>query len=373
MSKKAYHIMLSGGGTGGHIFPAIAIADGLKKAFPEARFLFVGAFGRMEMEKVPQAGYAIEGLPISGIQRKLTWSNVAFPFKLIYSTIKAGNILRKFKPDVVIGTGGYASGPLLRAASKKNIPTLILEQNSYPGLTNKWLARTVDRICVAYPGMEQYFPESKIVVTGSPIRKEILEATGNKEEGCSFFGLNPTLPTLLIIGGSQGAAKINMAIASALNALVTNNIQVLWQTGKNGYQQAMEAAKTCPHPKLVMVKEFIQRMDMAYACADLLVSRAGAIAIAEIVAVRKPAIYIPLPSAAEDHQTQNALTLVEKDAGVLIRESEANETIADIIITWMKDAGKRKQMSENLAFFDHPDATEAIVKQLIILLQGGKS
>jgi len=373
MSKESYHIMLSGGGTGGHIFPAVAIADGLKKAFPEARFLFVGAIGRMEMEKVPQAGYPIEGLPISGIQRKLTWSNVAFPFKLIYSTLKAGSILRKFKPDVVIGTGGYASGPLLHAASKKNIPTLILEQNSYPGLTNKWLARTVDRICVAYPGMERYFPQSKIVVTGSPIRKEIMKSTGNKEVGCSYFGLNPALPTLLIIGGSQGAVKINMAITAALPMLVENGIQVLWQTGKNGYQQAMEVTKKSSAPEHVLIKEFIQRMDMAYACADLIVSRAGAIAIAEIVAVRKPAIYIPLPSAAEDHQTQNARTLVDKEAGILIPEVQAIDHLTTEIINLMKDAGKRRLMSKNLAFFDHPDATEAIVQQVIKLIQGGKS
>lgn len=373
MTKETYHIMLSGGGTGGHIFPAVAIADGLKKAFPKAHFLFVGATGRMEMEKVPQAGYPIEGLPISGIQRKLTWSNLAFPFKLIYSTLKAGSILRKFKPDVVIGTGGYASGPLLHAASKRKIPTLILEQNSYPGLTNKWLARTVNRICVAYPGMEKYFPESKIVLTGSPIRKEIMNASGNKMEGCAFFGLNPALPTLLIIGGSQGAVKINLAIASALNELVSNNIQVLWQTGKNGYQQAQMAAKASPSPERVLIKEFIHRMDMAYACADLIVSRAGAIAIAEIVAVKKPAIYIPLPSAAEDHQTQNARTLVDKEAGILIPEVQANDHLATEIIHLMNDAGKRRQMSENLAFFDHPDATEAIVKQVIALIKGGKS
>ena len=371
MPKKPYHIMLSGGGTGGHIFPAIAIADGLKKAFPDADFLFVGAKGRMEMEKVPQAGYPIIGLWISGIQRKLTISNLAFPFKLISSTIKARKIIRNFKPDVVIGTGGYASGPLLHAAAGKNIPTLILEQNSYPGLTNKWLSKTVDRICVAYPGMDKYFPKSKMIVTGSPIRKEIMLASGNKTEGCVFFGLNPELPTLLIIGGSQGARQINLAIASNLKKLLEGSIQILWQTGVNGFDEAQNQAKQLPNQDRVVITKFIQRMDLAYAAADVIVSRAGAIAIAEIVSVKKPAILIPLPSAAEDHQTQNALSLVKENAGILVKESTANEVLADQVLSLMNNNALRKNISQNLSHFDHKDATLAIVEQVKLLMKGG--
>lgn len=370
MNKKPFHIMLSGGGTGGHIFPAVAIADGLKKAFPDAEFLFVGAKGRMEMDKVPQAGYKIIGLWISGIQRKLTWSNLAFPFKLISSSIRARKIIRHFKPDVVIGTGGYASGPLLHAASKQNIPTLILEQNSYPGLTNKWLSKTVDRICVAYAGMDKYFPKNKIVITGSPIRKEIMNASGNKAEGSSFFGLDATLPILLIIGGSQGARQINLAIAENIEKLIDNGIQILWQTGKGGYQEAEDAAKKATLHDRIVIREFIQRMDLAYACADLIVSRAGAIAIAEIVSVKKPAIFIPLPSAAEDHQTQNAKALVEQNAGILIKESNARELIGSEVIALMKDENKRQAISKNLSAFDYKDATQSIVQQVIELMKG---
>jgi len=369
MDKKKYHIMLSGGGTGGHIFPAIAIADALKRRLPEAEFLFVGASGRMEMEKVPNAGYPIIGLWISGLQRKLTFSNLLFPLKLMISTLKIGGIIKRFNPDVVIGTGGYASGVLLRAASKKNIPTLILEQNSYPGLTNKILSRTVDSICVAYPDMERYFPKNKITITGSPIRKEIMLLKAVREEACLYFGFKPEIPVLLIIGGSQGAQKINMAIAHNLPLLLKNDIQILWQTGKSGYKEALDTATDVDSQKRVVVKEFIKRMDLAYASCDLIVSRAGAIAIAEIVAVKKPAIFIPLPSAAEDHQTRNAQTLVDQNAGILVKESAAKELIATEIIRLMKHVDERMKMTKNLAHFDHTNATQSIVDQVISLIQ----
>ncbi len=360
--------MLSGGGTGGHIFPAVAIADGLKAAYGDADFLFVGAIGRMEMEKVPQAGYAILGLPISGIQRKLTLQNLWFPFKLMASLNKAKKIIKKFKPDVVIGTGGYASGPLLRVASNKQIPTLILEQNSYPGLTNKLLANKVSRICVAYPGMEKYFPKDKIVVTGSPIRKEISQSNINKDDACAHFGLLPSLPVLLIIGGSQGAQKINEAITTNLDKLLNANIQIIWQTGKTGVEQAKEAVAATLSSKLVVVTEFIKQMEYAYACADMVISRAGAIAIAEIVAVRKPAILIPLPSAAEDHQTQNARTLSDNEAGILIPETQANERIAEEVLGLIHDEDARKKIALKLAMFDHPDPTAAIVHQIKLMI-----
>ncbi|MFA5417838.1 MAG: undecaprenyldiphospho-muramoylpentapeptide beta-N-acetylglucosaminyltransferase [Bacteroidales bacterium] len=372
MNKTKYHIMLSGGGTGGHIFPAIAIADELKRTLPNADFMFVGATGRMEMEKVPQAGYYIVGLWISGLQRRMTLSNLLFPIKLISSTLKVGTLIKQFNPDVVIGTGGYASGALLRAASKKKIPTLILEQNSYPGLTNKLLSRTVDSICVAYPDMERYFPKDKITVTGSPIRKEIMQMKTSKEDACLNFGLRPTLPVLLIIGGSQGAQKINEAIAANLPWLLKENIQILWQSGKNGYKEALDAATNADAKNRIVVKEFIQRMDLAYASCDLIVSRAGAIAIAEIIAVKKPAIYIPLPSAAEDHQTRNAQTLVDQNAGILVKESDAQNLIGKEIIRLMKNEGERLKIAKNMTHFDHHNATKSIVEQVMKLLENSK-
>ena len=364
--------MLSGGGTGGHIFPAVAIADGLKAELEGADFLFVGATGRMEMEKVPLAGYQIVGLPISGIQRKMTLQNIWFPFKLIVSLLKARNIIKQFKPDVVIGTGGYASGPLLYMASGQQIPTLILEQNSYPGLTNKWLAGRVNKICVAYPGMKKYFPDEKIVLTGSPIRKEITNIQVSKTEGCAYFGIDPSLPVLLVIGGSQGARPINDAIGHNLNSLLLENIQVIWQTGKTGLAQAQAIVNGLNGNNKVIVKDFIRQMEFAYGCADLVVSRAGAIAIAEIVAVRKPSILIPLPSAAEDHQTQNAHTLSDNAAGMLIPEPQAKANLADTIIQLMTDSDKRKEMAANLAMFDHQDPTKAIIHQVVQLINDKK-
>ena len=362
-------ILISGGGTGGHIFPAIAIANALKLKLKDVDILFVGAKGRMEMEKVPQAGYPIKGLWISGLQRSLDLSNLAFPFKLVSSLMGAAKIIKQFKPDVAIGTGGYASGPLLYMAARKKIPTLILEQNSYPGITNKLLGKTVNKICVAYKELEKYFLKEKIVVTGTPIRKEILDLQVSREEGLEYFKLQSKKPVLLIIGGSQGAQKINEAIAKNLEEILALNISIIWQSGKPSFEMAKAAAAKSANSDAVRVIDFITRMDMAYAAADLIISRAGAIAIAEIIAVNKAAIFIPLPSAAEDHQSKNAATLVKGHAAVLVKESEVDEKLLKTINDLIKVKSTRLILAQNLKRFERPDATERIVEEVIELMK----
>ena len=362
--SKPLKILMSGGGTGGHIFPAIAIANKLKEHYPDAEIVFVGAKGRMEMEKVPRAGYPIHGLWISGFQRKLTMDNLSFPFKLISSLWKAAAIIKNFKPDIAIGTGGYASGPLLYMASRRKVPTLILEQNSYPGITNKILGKRVNSICVAYEGMENYFPSGKLVITGAPIRKEILNLKTTREEGLNHFGLEANRPVLLILGGSQGARGINRAVLENLNEIAALGIQIIWQTGTFSLEKAKNAAASSPFGKRIKVVDFIYEMDKAYAAADVLVSRAGAIAIAEMVAVGKPAILIPLPSAAEDHQTKNALSLAEKGAAILLRETEAKAKIVEEVKELVESDKKRMGIINNLKPFKTDDATENIVKEV---------
>lgn len=367
---KKYNILISGGGTGGHIFPAIAIANSLKDRLKgKVNILFVGAQGRMEMEKVPRAGYEIKGLWISGLQRKLDWQNLSFPFKLISSLQKAGKIIKEFKPDAAVGTGGYASGPLLYKASKKKVPTLILEQNSYPGITNRYLGKSVDKVCVSSDGMEAYFPKEKIIKTGSPIRKEILDIQVSKKEALEFFGLKPKLPVLLIIGGSQGALRPNQAIADKLENILSADLQILWQTGKHSLEMANQVAENSPFRDNIRITEFITRMDMAYTASDLIVSRAGAIAIAEIIAVKKPAIFIPLPSAAEDHQTKNAQALVKRKAAVMVKENELNEKLAGTITDLMNNQSDRLIMVQNLKRFEHPEATEKIVNEILEMIK----
>ncbi len=366
---KTVNILVSGGGTGGHIFPAIAIANGIRARIPDARILFVGAKGKMEMEKVPQAGYDIEGLWISGLQRKLNLKNLSFPFKVISSLLKARKIIRKFRPDAVIGTGGYASGPLLYAAATKNIPTLILEQNSYPGITNKLLGKKVDKVCVAYETVKKYFPEEKIVMTGSPVREMISQLKVTKEEGLRHFGLDTNKTTLLVIGGSQGAQKINDTIAEKLDEIVDNDRQLIWQTGKFSFEMAKEAVERSTKKEVIKVVEFISRMDLAYAAADLVISRAGAIAIAEIVAVDKPAVFIPLPSAAEDHQTKNAMALVEGKAALMVPENELKEKLVPEIKKLMEYDSNRLVMVQNLKRFKHPGATQKIVDEIIDMIK----
>jgi UDP-N-acetylglucosamine--N-acetylmuramyl-(pentapeptide) pyrophosphoryl-undecaprenol N-acetylglucosamine transferase len=364
-----YNILVSGGGTGGHIFPAVAIANSLKKRLGDVNILFVGAKGKMEMEKVPQAGYPIEGLWISGLQRKLDLRNLLFPFKVIISLFRAKRIVKKFNAHAAVGTGGYASGPLLYMASRRKLSTLILEQNSYPGITNKMLGKTVEKVCVAYDGMEKYFPSEKIVVTEAPIRKEILDLKPAKEEALEFFGLIPDKPVLLIIGGSQGARRINEVIAEKLDLLLESGMQIIWQTGRLTYDRAQERANQSSGSEFVKVHKFISRMDMAYAACDLIISRAGAIAIAEIIAVKKPAILVPLPSAAEDHQTRNASTLVKGHAALMVKERDAEENLAETVIGMMKNKSDRLVMVQNLKRFEHPDATEKIVDEILKLIE----
>jgi len=359
-------ILISGGGTGGHIFPAIAIANALKDSLADVDIHFVGAIGRMEMDKVPLAGYPITGLWISGLQRKLTTKNILFPVKVIASIIKAYKIINKFKPDVVIGTGGYASGPLLYVASKKHIPTLIHEQNAFPGITNKLLGKSVDKVCVSYKNMGKYFAKDKIILTGNPIRKEILKLTPTKEESLSFFGLSHDKKTLLIIGGSQGAKQVNIAVAENLRQILGLNLQLLWQTGKGSKHIADDVAAG---NKNVVVTEFIQEMDKAYVASDFIISRAGAIAIAEIVAAKKPAVFIPLPSAAEDHQTKNAKTLVDGDVALLVSEKNAIDELPRTLKKLVEDNNLQKTIIENLSKFSFSDAAGTIANEVIKLIK----
>lgn len=366
--NRPLKILISGGGTGGHIFPAIAIANKLKEYYADANILFVGAKGRMEMEKVPRAGYPIKGLWISGFQRRLTADNLSFPIKVISSLCKARKIIKTFNPDIAIGTGGYASGPLLYMASRKKIPTLILEQNSFPGVTNKILGKSVNTICVTYKGMERYFPTDKLKITGAPIRKEILNLNVTRHEGLKHFGLKEEFPLLLIIGGSQGARGINIAIQKNLNKIAALGVQIVWQTGTASFEEAKKATENSPFNTRIKVTDFIYEMDKAYAAADIIVSRAGAIAIAEIVAIGKPAIFIPLPSAAEDHQTKNALSLSQKKAGILLREQNAQENIVTAIEELVKSDKKRADIIRNLKTFRADDATNNIAKEIIKLI-----
>jgi len=360
-------IIISGGGTGGHIFPAIAIANAIKELRPDTEFLFVGAEGRMEMEKVPAAGYKIEGLWISGLQRRLTLSNLAFPFKVISSLRKAKKILKQFKPDAAIGTGGYASGPMLQVAAKSGIPTLIQEQNSFPGITNKILAGKVDKICVAYSGMDKFFPKEKILLTGNPVRQDILTLDGKKDRGLEYFGLKADKKILLVIGGSLGARTINESIINCLPALAENNIQLVWQTGKLFFNTAKEAVAKYKENGIVAF-DFIQRMDYAYAMSDMVVSRAGAISVSELCIVRKPTILIPSPNVAEDHQTKNAMALVTYNAAIIVKDVEAKEKLKSEIISLANDADKMHKFSENISKLALPDSAKVIANEVISLI-----
>jgi UDP-N-acetylglucosamine--N-acetylmuramyl-(pentapeptide) pyrophosphoryl-undecaprenol N-acetylglucosamine transferase len=364
-------IIVSGGGTGGHIFPAIAIANAIKALRPDTEFLFVGAEGKMEMEKVPASGYKIEGLWISGFQRKLTLSNLAFPFKVLSSLRKAKKILRSFKPHAVIGTGGFASGPMLQVAAKNGIPTLIQEQNSYAGVTNKILSRKVDRICVAYSGMEKFFPKEKIILTGNPVRQDILNLEGKRDRGLEFFGLDGTKRTILVIGGSLGARTINESIANCLDEFAKNNIQLIWQTGKGYFETAKtEVAKY--EAKGIRAFDFIQKMDFAYAVADMVISRAGASSVSELCLVRKPTILIPSPNVAEDHQTKNAMALVTYNAAIIIKDIEAKEKLKIEAIRLVKDEEACFKLSENISRLALPDSAIVIANEVISLINNKK-
>jgi len=339
---------LSGGGTGGHIFPAVAIANAIKEKAVHADIMFVGAKGRMEMEKVPAAGYPIEGLWISGLQRRLTVDNLMFPFKVISSLYYARKIIKSFRPDVVIGTGGYASGPTLRMATWLGIPTLIQEQNSFPGITNKMLASKANRICVAYPGMEKFFPESKISITGNPVRHDIEFNNCSKTNALKHFGLSEGKTTLLVVGGSLGARSINHSIHAGLETLAGNNIQLIWQTGKH---YADQAAKTVTESNMkgIITMPFIKEMDMAYSAADIVVSRAGAIAISELCLTSKPSILVPSPNVAEDHQTKNALALSSRNAAILVKDTDAASGLIRAITELATNLTEQKNLSANIS------------------------
>jgi UDP-N-acetylglucosamine--N-acetylmuramyl-(pentapeptide) pyrophosphoryl-undecaprenol N-acetylglucosamine transferase len=361
---EAKRIIISGGGTGGHIFPAIAIANALKKLDPATELLFVGANGRMEMEKVPAAGYKIIGLDIQGIQRKSIWKNLLFPVKLIRSVIKAKGIIREFKPDAAVGVGGYASGPLLYAASRKKIPYLIQEQNSYAGITNKWLAKRAEKVCVAFDGMEKFFPKDKIIKTGNPIRRESVSIKGKEMQAMELFKFSPLKQTVLLTGGSLGARTLNNSIIAGLDKLIAADVQLVWQTGKFYYKGIIEKLGEDYHPN-IRVMEFLNRMDLAYAAADVIISRAGAGTIAELCAVKKPVILVPSPNVAEDHQTKNAQALVKENAALFITDSEAGAQLIDRVLELLNDKDAQKKLSVNIGKLALPDADEVIAKEVM--------
>lgn len=359
-----YKIILSGGGTGGHIYPAIAIANELKSRYPKSEFLFVGAKDRMEMEKVPEAGYKIKGLWISGIQRKFTFKNVLFPFKLLSSLWNAKKIVNQFKPDVVIGTGGFASGPLLQIAVSKGVPSIIQEQNSYPGITNKLLSKKVQKICVAYEGLERFFPKNKIIKTGNPVRQDLLDIDSKVEEAKTYFNLIEGKKTLLVIGGSLGARRINELIKDELDYFNTLNIQVIWQCGKLYFK----TYKIDGHQKHVQLHEFINKMDLAYAAADIIISRAGAGSVSELCIVGKPVIFIPSPNVAEDHQTKNAMAVVNEKAAILIKESDLIVDFENKFTQLLALPERQEELGENIKRLALVNATKQIVDEVEKLL-----
>ena len=358
-----YRFILSGGGTGGHIYPAIAIANELKRRYPTAEFLFVGAKDRMEMEKVPQAGYKIEGLWITGLQRKLTLKNVMFPFKVISSLFKANKIVSRFKPHAVVGTGGFASGPLLKVASGRGIPCVLQEQNSYAGITNKLLKHKVAKICVAYDGMEAFFPSEKLVKTGNPVRENLIDLKVNKTEALQFFALDTAKRTLLVLGGSLGAKRINQLIAEKLGYFEALGIQLIWQCGKLYYDEYKKYDS-----EAVKVFDFLYQMDQAYSAADFIISRSGAGSVSELCIVGKPVLFIPSPNVAEDHQTKNALALVEKKAALMISERDLDADFDTGFRDLVQSPDRQKEMATNIKNMALPQATRHIVDEIEKLL-----
>ena len=367
-------IIISGGGSGGHIFPAVAIANAVKARWNDADILFVGAEGRMEMEKVPAAGYKIVGLPIAGLQRKLTPANIVknlqLPFRMLKSRRKVKNILAEFKPDIGVGVGGFASEPTLKAATSCGFRTLLQEQNSYAGLTNKMLARKASKICVAYEGMERFFPKEKIVFTGNPVRADIEQMTATAAEGRAHFGLEAEGRVLLSVGGSLGARSINEMIINHLHFFRENRIQLLWQTGRWMYDEAVAAVERAGVGQWVKVHQFISRMDMAYAAADIVVSRAGAIAISELCLVGKPVVLIPSPNVAEDHQTKNALALVDRGAAVMVKDADCNSQGLFVVKELFESRERQATMSAAISKMAVRHAADKIVDQISELLYG---
>jgi UDP-N-acetylglucosamine--N-acetylmuramyl-(pentapeptide) pyrophosphoryl-undecaprenol N-acetylglucosamine transferase len=370
-NQAAPRIIISGGGTGGHIFPAVAIANALKKMDPAIEILFVGANGRMEMDKVPQAGYKIIGLDIQGIQRKAVWKNLLFPIKLLASLNKAAGIIKDFKPDAAVGVGGYASGPLLYAAALKGVPTLIQEQNSYAGITNKWLSKKAKKICVAFDEMDKFFPAGKIVKTGNPVRKQSVETAGKLEEALKEFNLSPNKKTILITGGSLGARTLNQSVLAGLDKLIAADVQLIWQTGKVYYNGIIERLGENYHPN-VRILEFLNRMDLAYAAADIIISRAGAGTIAELCIIGKPVILVPSPNVAEDHQTKNALALVQTDAAVFVADKDAQEQLIPKALELLKNKEQQATLSNNIGKLALPNADEVIAQHVIDIIKASK-
>jgi UDP-N-acetylglucosamine--N-acetylmuramyl-(pentapeptide) pyrophosphoryl-undecaprenol N-acetylglucosamine transferase len=361
-------VIISGGGTGGHIFPAIAIANALKQLNQNIEILFVGAKGRMEMDKIPAAGYKIIGLPISGFQRRLSLNNLMFPIKVLKSLSQANKIIKQFKPDVAVGVGGFASGPTLFAAANRNIPTLIQEQNSYAGITNKILGRRAKKICVAYEGMDKFFPQEKIILTGNPVRQDILNLTGKKQRGLEHFQLEKNKKTVLVLGGSLGALTINETVADMLSNLAENNIQLVWQSGKHYYDKAKLTTQQY-EAMGIHAHDFIQRMDLAYAIADVVISRAGASTVSELCLVQKPAILIPSPNVAEDHQTKNAMALVTRNAALMVTDAEAKQKLKDVLLSLIYDDLQCEKLSVNIGKMALQDSARIIASEVINLIK----
>lgn len=359
MSNK---FIISGGGTGGHIFPAIAIANGIKKREPSAEILFIGAKGRMEMKRVPNAGYDIVGLPVAGFQRKVNLKNIyrntIFPFKLLWSMIKAYKVIRKFKPNAVIGVGGYASGPTLKMAAMMKIPTILQEQNSFPGATNRMLAKKADKICVAYEETDKYFSKEKMVLTGNPIREDLLQTEMKNPKAYEYFKLNPNKKCVAVIGGSLGAKTLNISLGASLEKFELADVQLIWQTGERYYKEFDLASKASGNIKIM---PFVDRMDYLYSVADLVVSRAGALSISELACLGKPTILVPSPNVSGDHQTKNAKVLADKDAAIMLKDSDAIHLLPNLMIDTLNDTKKLENLSENILKFAHKDALNDIV------------
>lgn len=362
---KNPRFIISGGGTGGHIYPAVAIANELKSRFPAAEFLFVGAKDKMEMQKVPQAGYKIIGLWIAGLQRRLTFDNALFPVKLLSSLLQSRTIIRNFKPDVVIGTGGFASGPLLQVAEFAGIPTVIQEQNSYPGITNKLLSKNANKICVAYENLERFFPKHKMILTGNPVRQDLIAIDSKRDEAIRYFDLDPTKKTLLVLGGSLGARRVNQLIAKEILTFAAHNVQVIWQCGKLYFDDY----KRFEENENIQIHSFIDRMDLAYAASDVVISRAGASSVSELCIVGKPVIFIPSPNVAEDHQTKNAQAIVDKKGAILLKESELDSQFGSVFESLLNDQEKQNQLGANIKLLALPEATKQIVDEIVKLIK----
>ena len=365
----AYRILIGGGGTGGHVFPAIAIADALNAMYPGSEFLFVGAKGKLEMEKVPEAGYAIEGLPVAGFQRRLTVKNISFFFKLLVSMIQSRRIIGRFRPDLAVGVGGYASGPILKAAARKGVPILIQEQNSYAGVTNRLLARSARTICVAYEKMERYFPAERIVITGNPVRKDLLDLQDKPPEGYREFGLEEGKTICLVMGGSLGARTLNHSFMEGMEKLDRNDLVILWQCGRL-YREEVEAQVRARGQSNIRVLPFIARMDLAYGLADLIVARAGAITISELCIVGKPVILVPSPNVAEDHQRHNAEALVQVKAARMVTDDQAREQLVDQMLELMADRAERELLARNIKQLGRRDASLRIAEEAGKILAG---